>query len=176
MTQPKPVNVNENATQLQLKANNAVMQFQLHAEDEARITKLEKDVAVMQQMINEAIVGGRNMVAFQRKIDSICYLLDEMLRFYNEIVAKLKVLSIDEKYLEIFNDKEIKEWYKQSNLRLQDIQTWFKIMFDEDISLPAVSKYVNAEIKDLIKRSTFGRWLRSESLKHIKAIKEDNQD
>jgi len=82
------------------------------------------------------------------------------------LIEKINALNLDDKYLELFKDDEIKELYIQSGLSQQEVKEFLiKNVLNEqektEITGQGVSDYCNGKIKGLRARSKIGKYFRN---------------
>jgi len=100
------------------------------------------------------------------KIQSLFETLEELVGKISVIKNKIEIINLDEKYVELFTEKDLKNYYQQCGLSLNEVKTFVDkyIHKGEPTSLSTVSRYVNGETTDLIIRSNIGKFLRQAAI------------
>ena len=114
------------------------------------------------------IENFRSPVTIQNRVQFQFQLIDEISQTMSGIMQKLKEFDIDERFIELFTDDEIKKFYEASGLTGTDVKKFIDKVEKKDVSMPTISMYVNAKINDLNIRSLLGRFFRHEALKKTK--------
>jgi len=113
----------------------------------------------------ETIKAPNNLMG---RIDNLNYRFDELQTTLTELIVKLKSYIDEDKFLELFPDETIKEFYMRSGLTANYVQEFLKKILtgeDGEVSLATVSKYINGESNNLVVRSKLGKFLRAECAK-----------
>ena len=88
-----------------------------------------------------------------------------------ELSNKMNAFVKDDKFIELFTDKEFKTLYDNSGLNSKDVAALIKnnsAFSEQDVSAPAISKIINSVVKNVHLRSFLGRYFRYELIKKQK--------
>jgi len=126
------------------------------------IKDLESRVIELEMIKNPSNVVGQ----IQGLFDS----METLTKGITDIKTKILSYDLDERYLEIFTNEDLKTLYNNSGRGAIDVKIFIQkyIYNGEDVSLSTVSRYVNGEIEDLQIRSKLGKYFRNAALKNSK--------
>ena len=109
------------------------------------------------------------------KIEDLYQQLAGMIEQTTLILSKLQSLSIDDKYIEVFKDKELKEFHLQSGVSLPELKAFIeKNITKKGISSSEAYKYGTGEVGDVIARSKVGKFLRESAVRKNQLCKTKN--
>lgn len=107
----------------------------------------------------------------QGKIENLYNHINNIELSLHKIIQKLNAINLDERFIEIFTDEQLKELFIQSGLSNGDVKKYIDKEEGKDLSAPQVSRYVNGEVTDLMMRSKLGRFFKEAAIRSVTNVK-----
>lgn len=144
-----------------------------HPKSDAKLPDFEdeEDILDFCRDLNDRlheVENYRNPQQIQNKVQWQFQLIEEMSNTMSQIMQKFKAFDIDDRFIELFSDDDIKGFYENSGLTAVDVKKYLDKIEQKDISMSTISLYVNAKMADLKLRSILGNYFKYEALKKTK--------
>ena len=117
----------------------------------SNIEKLGIRLTNLEHQVND-LMHWKNPESFQPRFEFMETTVADFIPRLQTIERKFEKLT-SEKLVEIVSDEELHDLYKNSGVPLKNIAEHFHV------SIPAVSQWVNGDIKDILVRSNLKRFL-----------------
>jgi hypothetical protein len=115
----------------------------------------------------DSVAQFRNPNTVEARLENINNQIEDLNRIMNTVSIKLQTLDFDKKFMEEFKDDEIKAFYQESGLKVQNIIEFLaKMKVSEYQSEDYAYRLVSGHVKDLTIRSIIGKFLRYHALKN----------
>jgi len=116
----------------------------------------------------QGIENFRGSPQIQNKVQWQFELIENMANTMSQVMQKLNMFSLDDKFLELYTDDELKKYYVLSGLTQSEVKTFLDKTLRRDIPQPTISLYVNGKMDDLKLRGILGNYFKGEALKKTK--------
>jgi len=110
----------------------------------------------------------RNPQMLHNKVQYQFELIETMADTMSQVMQKLKSFDFDERFIELFSDDDIRNYYTLSGLTATDVKRFIDKLEKSDVSMKTISLYVNGKLTDLKIRGLLGNYLKHEALKKTK--------
>jgi hypothetical protein len=132
---------------------------------------LEKKVEMLENRLKDfdnrilEMEGRRSPDNVYNQIDDVYNRIETMTTNIDKILQRINTFNLDDKYVEIFSNEDLKNFYEQSGLSLPEIKQFVeKFITKENIDESTAYRYVVGEIKELRCRSKIGKFLREAAI------------
>jgi hypothetical protein len=116
----------------------------------------------------QGIENFRSSPNIQNKIQWQFELIEQMANTMSQVMQKLNMFDLDDRFLEIYTDDEIKKYYILSGLTQTEVKTFIDKVLGKDTPQPTISLWVNGRTDDLKLRGILGNYFKGEALKKTK--------
>jgi hypothetical protein len=124
-------------------------------------------------MLSEATATMSNKFGILGRLDGFADNIESIHKALADVMNSMKSLMIDERFVEIFTDSDIRHWYMQTDLTAKEVMKAIGAYFPDkkNLSLETVSAYIKCEFpkedKDntLKMRSFLGKYFRNEAFR-----------
>lgn len=142
---------------------------------EQRLKAVEEKLVNVDNIISEASAIGRTGIGNYTRILSIESAVETLNKTYSDITNTIKSLMVDAKYVELFANKDIKDFYMATDLTIKEVKELLDTHFPDkkDLTIQTIGNYVQGNIPDVHIRSFLGKFLRNEANKKSVKAKQD---
>jgi len=141
-----------------------------HPQAPIKIKDFEDDEDVLDFCKNldgriQEVENYRNPSMLHNKVQFQFQLIEGLTETQAKIKQMFKHFEIDDRFVQLYSDDEIKDFYVNSCLTATDVKKYLDKIEKRDVSMTDVSKYVNGNLDDLKTRSLLGNYFKYEALK-----------
>uniref|UniRef100_A0A6M3M1P8 Uncharacterized protein n=1 Tax=viral metagenome TaxID=1070528 RepID=A0A6M3M1P8_9ZZZZ len=137
------------------------------------LRRLEKLEALYRDNIDsrlQEVERNKSYLNIEQRFESIFAQLEEMASKLGVVLSRLQVINLDKRFLELFTDDELREFYNQADIGLKELAVFIeKYISGKHCGIDQASKYKDGHVKDLQIRSKVGKFLREYALTRTKA-------
>ena len=124
------------------------------------IAIIRNDIRDLESRVRD-LEGIKNPLTVEDRISHLYDMIDNITTSMANLMQKLNAINTDDKYIEVFDDKDLKGFYEVSGLMIKDVRDYIgKNITRAEITNVMAYNYVNGEVKDLKARSILGKYLR----------------
>jgi hypothetical protein len=142
-----------------------------------QINLLQKEVKALRDMLSnkladfdsriQVVENQRDPRGTENKIEHLFDQIEKITDNMAQVMQKINQINLSDKFLEEFSNEDLKSLYTKSGLSSMQIKEYIEknITNNEKITLPALSGYINGDIKNIKSRSILGKYLRDAAIK-----------
>ena len=131
---------------------------------EKRVKKLEEQFKSQYEVMQEAVMTARNPMGMYSRFERFESSIDQIIKTITKINADMLSLMTSAKYVELFSNEELKNYYMNTDKTLKELEMLLRTHFpDYAFTTTNIQKYVNGDCPDVHIRSFLGKYLRNEA-------------
>jgi hypothetical protein len=144
-----------------------------YKELERRVKNLEAKQQTLYESTQEAVMTARNPMGMVSRFERFETLIEQINKTQAKINADLVSLMSSSKYVELFSNEEIRNYYMNTDKTVAEIEYLIKQHFPEStFTTVTIQNYVNGNCPDVHIRSFLGKYLRNEANTKAKKVKQ----